>query len=128
MVIKMQTKSKSESRNYRCISLFVCLLHEKVPVTVKVPEDSRVLRVRCLCCRPPIASTPGLSPPERPGLDNMTSQTWSEGRVCPSIEFEFMSTIFLNHGTGFLGPNQTNNSFGTQSKLKLANSSFRFAD
>ena len=30
----------------------------------------------------------------------------------------------LNHGTGFLIPNQTNNSFGTQSKLKLANSSF----
>jgi len=90
MVIKRQTKSKSESRNYRCISLFICLLHAKVPV--KVPEDR------------------------------------SEGRVCPSIKFEFMSTNFRNHGTGFLGPNQTNNSFGTQSNLKLANSSFEFAD
>jgi len=35
---------------------------------------------------------------------------------------------FLVHGTGFLGPNQTHNSFGTQSKLKLANLSFEFAD
>ena len=33
-----------------------------------------------------------------------------------------------NHGTGFLCPNQTNNSFGTQSKLKLTNSNFEFAD
>jgi len=30
------------------------------------------------------------------------------GRVCQSIEFEFIWTIILNHGTGFLGPNQTN--------------------
>ena len=51
-----------------------------------------------------------------------------EGSVCLSIEFEFISTIILNHGTRFLGPNQTNNSFGTQSKLKLVNSSFEFAD
>ena len=37
--------------------------------------------------------------------------------------------VYLNnHGTGFIGPNQTNNSFGTQRKLKLANSSFEFAD
>jgi len=40
----------------------------------------------------------------------------------------FISTIILNHETGFLGRNQTNKSFGTQSKLKLANSSFEFAD
>jgi len=50
------------------------------------------------------------------------------GRVCPSIEIEFISKIILNHGTGFLGPNQTNNSFGAQNKLMLANSSFEFAD
>ena len=36
-----------------------------------------------------------------------------EGRVCPSIEFEFISTIILNPGTEYLGPNQTNNSYGT---------------
>ena len=37
--------------------------------------------------------------------------------------------VYLNnHGTGFLGPNQTNKSFGTQSKLELANSNFEFAD
>jgi len=35
-----------------------------------------------------------------------------------------LGTTLNNHGTGFLGPNQTNNSFGAQSKLKLANSSF----
>ena len=51
-----------------------------------------------------------------------------KGRVCPSIKFECISTIIPNHGTGFLGPNQTNNSFGTQSKLRLANSIFEFAD
>jgi len=33
-----------------------------------------------------------------------------------------------NHGTGFLGPNQTHNSFGTQRKLKPVNSRLEFAD
>ena len=47
-------------------------------VPAEVPEDSRVLRARRLCTQPPIASTPGSSPPERPGLDNVTSQPWSE--------------------------------------------------
>jgi len=32
--------------------------------------------VRRLCTQPPIASTPGSSPPERPGPDNITSQPW----------------------------------------------------
>jgi len=43
-------------------------------VCSEVPEDSRVLRVRCLYTRPPIASKPGSSPPEQTGLDNITSQ------------------------------------------------------
>jgi len=51
-------------------------------VPAGVPEDSRVLRARRLCTQPPIASTPGSIPPERPGLDNITSQPWSEA-TCP---------------------------------------------
>jgi len=35
---------------------------------------ARCFWMRRLCCRPPKASTPGLSPPERLGLNNMTSQ------------------------------------------------------
>jgi len=52
----------------------------KVPA--EVPEDSRVLRARRLCTQPPIVSTPGSSPPERPGPDNTTSQPWSDA-TCP---------------------------------------------
>jgi len=52
----------------------------KVPA--EVPEDSRVLRARCLCTQPLIASTPGSSPPERPGPHNITSQPWSD-TTCP---------------------------------------------
>jgi len=48
----------------------------------EVTEDSWVLRARHLCTQPPIASKPGSSPPERPGLDNITSQTWSDA-TCP---------------------------------------------
>ena len=46
--------------------------HAKVPA--EESEDSRVLRMRCLCCRPSIASKlePGSSPLERPGLDNIS--------------------------------------------------------
>jgi len=54
--------------------------HCKVPA--EVPEDSRVLRARRLCTQPPIASTPGSSPPERPGPDNSTSQPWFDA-TCP---------------------------------------------
>jgi len=39
-----------------------------------VPEDSRVSSGAVYGSRPPIASKPGSSPPERPGLDNETSQ------------------------------------------------------
>ena len=53
----------------------------KVPAEVR--EDSRVLRVRAVHdSRPLIASTPGSSPPERPGLDNITGQPWSHA-TCP---------------------------------------------
>jgi len=38
-----------------------------------------------------IASTPGSSPPERPGLDNVTSQPWSAA-TCPCTTFR--STYF----------------------------------
>jgi len=70
--------------------------HAKIPA--EVPEDSRVLRARHLCTQPPIASTPGSSPPERPGLDNITSQLWSDA-TCPcttswSAFFRFV-TLFL---------------------------------
>jgi len=44
----------------------------------KRPEDSRVLRVRRYGSRPLISSTPGSSNPERPGLDNTTSEPWSD--------------------------------------------------
>jgi len=48
--------------------------------------------------RPPIASKPDSSPPERPGLENITSQPWSEA-TCPcttsaSAYLRFV-TIFL---------------------------------
>jgi len=46
--------------------------------SAEVPEDSRVLRARRLCMQTLIASTPGSSPPEQPGPDNITSQPWSE--------------------------------------------------
>ena len=40
-----------------------------------MPEDNQALRVGRACFRPSIAWTPGLSPPERPDLDNkMTTQ------------------------------------------------------
>jgi len=66
--------------------------------SAEVTEDSRVLRARRLYTQPPIASTPGPSPPERPGLDNTTSQSWSDA-TCPcttsfSAYFRFV-TLFL---------------------------------
>ena len=47
-----------------------------------MPEESRALRARRLYTQPPIASTPGSSPPERPGPDNMTGQPWFDA-TCP---------------------------------------------
>jgi len=41
-----------------------------------------VLRARRLCTQLPIASTPGSSPPEQPGPDNITSQPWFDA-TCP---------------------------------------------
>jgi len=54
--------------------------HAKVPA--KVPEDSQVWRCAVYGSRPLIASTPGLSPPERPSLDNSSSQSCSDA-TCP---------------------------------------------
>jgi len=68
----------------------------------KAPRDMRkflqVLRARRLCTQLPIASTPGSSSPEPPGLDNSTSQPWSDA-TCPcttswSAYFHFV-TLFL---------------------------------
>jgi len=75
----------------------------------------RSLTLYCLCClsllAPRILARFLMGPPE--GLCLSVNQVW----------------VYLNnHGTGFLGPNQTNNWFGAQRKLKLANSSFEFAD
>ena len=45
--------------------------------------------------RPPIASKPGSFPPERPGLDNDTSQPQSDA-ICPhTIVFGTLSCPFL---------------------------------
>jgi len=60
-------------------------------VCAEVPEDSRVLRVRRLCTRPPIASKPGAFTLERPGLDKMTSQPWSDATFARTIA---SSTLF----------------------------------
>jgi len=89
--------------------------HAKVPA--EVPEDSQVLRVHRLCTQPPIASTPGLSPLERPGLDNITSQPWSDAS-CPcttswSARCCFVR-LFVLKKTG-------------QFNLNLHHSGFRFA-
>ena len=57
------------------------------------------------------------------------SETGGEEHVSGSCLSVNRVWVYLNnHGTEFLGPNQTNNSFGTQSKLKFVNSSFEFAD
>jgi len=72
-------------------------------------------------------------------------QNWEFGKGIPSARFgagignarsvcQLSLSLSNNYGTGFLGPNHTNNSFGTkkkkgtQKKLKLANSNFEFAD
>jgi len=54
--------------------------HSKVPA--KVPEDSRCWESVVYGSRPPIGSKPDSSPPKRPGLDNTTSQPWSDA-ICP---------------------------------------------
>ena len=66
--------------------------HAKVPA--EVPENSQVLRVRHLCCRTPIASAPGSSPPERVGLDNMTSQPWSKATWPRTTSSSTLSCLF----------------------------------
>jgi len=45
--------------------------------------------------QPPIASKPGFSPPDRPGVDNITSQPWSDAnchrRTSDSAYFPFVT-------------------------------------
>jgi len=45
--------------------------------------------------RPPIASKPGSSPLERPGLDNSTSQAWADAIYPHTIVFGTLSCPFL---------------------------------
>ena len=52
--------------------------------------------------QPPIASKPGSSPPDRHGLDNITSQPWSDAnchrRTSDSADFPFV-TLFYSKTT-----------------------------
>ena len=65
----------------------------RLDIFCKAPRDMRKFPQKCQkiagCwestvygSRPPIASKPDSSPPERPGLDNSTSQPWSQA-TCP---------------------------------------------
>jgi len=76
-----------------CSVRFSYLLH--LSIFCKAPRDMRKFPQKCQktagCwesavygSRPLIASKPDSSPPERPDLDNITSQPWSEA-TCPSI-------------------------------------------
>jgi len=90
-----------------CLVRFSYLL--RLSIFCKAPRDMRKFPQKCQkiagCresavynSRPLIASKPDSSPPERPGLDNTTSQPWSEA-TCPcttsaSAYLRFV-TIFL---------------------------------
>jgi len=63
-------------------------------VHAEVPEDSRVLRTHRLCTQPPITSTPGSSPLEQPGPDNITSQPWSEATCLCNTASSTLSCLF----------------------------------
>jgi len=74
----------------------------------KAPQDMRKFLQKChkiarwarrLCTQPPIASKPGSSSPERPGLDIITSQSWFDA-TCPcttywSAYFRFVTLFSL---------------------------------
>ena len=81
----------------------------RLSIFCKAPRDMRKFPQKCQkiagCwvsavygSRPPIASKPASSPPERPGLDNTTSQPWSDA-TCPCTTFASAClrfvTIFL---------------------------------
>jgi len=90
-----------------CSVCFLYLL--RLSIFCKAPRDMRKFPQKCQkiagCwesavygSRPLITSTPDSSPPERPGLDNTTSQPWSDA-TCPcttstSAYLRFV-TIFL---------------------------------
>ena len=66
--------------------------YAKVPA--EVPEDCRVLRARRLCTQLPIASTPGSSSLEWPGLDDTTSQPWSDATCTCNTASITLSCLF----------------------------------
>jgi len=81
----------------------------RLSIFCKAPRDMRKFPQKCQkiagCwesavygSRPPIASNPGSSSPERPGLDNITSQQWSE-TTCPctisASAYLLFVTLFL---------------------------------
>jgi len=68
---------------------YLLRLHFRLSIFSKAPRDMRKFPQKChniagcwdsavYGSRPPIASKPDSSPPERPDLDNCTSQPWSE--------------------------------------------------
>ena len=66
--------------------------HAKVPAGV--PEDNCVLNVCRSCSQPPIASKSGSFPPERPGLDNITTQPLSDA-TCHRTTFSNVSVSLV---------------------------------
>ena len=81
----------------------------RLSIFCKAPLDMRKFQQKCQkiagCwespvygSRPPITSKPGSSPPERPGLDNITSQPWSEA-TCPCTT---SASAYLRFVTNFL--------------------------
>jgi hypothetical protein len=70
-----------------------------------------------------------------PTCTNLSHKVGLQGRGKVIIRSVCQSSLSLsnNHGTGFLVPNHTNNSFGTKKNVSkantnIANSSFEFAD
>jgi len=68
-------------------------------------EDHKWSQLGCEECavygsRPPIASKPGSSPPERPGLDNTTSQPWSDTIFARTIGSSTLSCLFKQKECG----------------------------
>ena len=62
---------------------FVDGLHSRLAADLTLDKNLFSLPFsRGLCTQLPIASTPGSSSPEQPGLDNTTSQPWSDA-TCP---------------------------------------------
>jgi len=74
----------------------LCEGADTAKVPTEVPEDSRVLRARRLYTQTLIASTPGSSPgpPKRLGLDNSTSQPWSEAKCTCNTASSTLSCLF----------------------------------